>query len=248
LFSPDLASLLLPIKHSHRVLNLLLLLTSFSHFAFEFLLCIKLPELGIDLLFKHLLLDGASLINKLLLPLDRSSVVVELGVLLAQSVVRALEEHVLTAGHLVVPFLLALCLQGLQALEHLLTDLLRRFQIVVEFLFVNAVLSGKKLGKASLPLLKVGCLSSTHVLDAVANNVLLDQLARLPLPIGLVSQVLVSFDVVHHVLVFLKQATQVRVRTRKLHGGEPQEMRSAHSPPKEVSTALSLLARRYSQS
>lgn len=92
---------LLPVEHSHRVLDLLLLLAGLGHLALELLLGIQLPELGIDLFFHHLALDVAPLVNQLLLALNGSSIVVEFSVFLSQSVVLGLEFHVLTAGNLV---------------------------------------------------------------------------------------------------------------------------------------------------
>jgi len=165
---------------------------------------IKLPELGVHLLLKHLLLDSTSLVNKLLLALDGGSIVVELGVLLAKSVVGSFEFHVLASGHLVSSLLLSLGLEGLETLEHLLTDLLGSFQVVVKFLFIDAVLGGEKVREAGLPLLQVGGLSLAHILNAVLDDVIVDQLGGLSLPHGLVCKVAIALDVVNHGGLFLR--------------------------------------------
>ncbi len=201
-----LTSILLPVKDGHRVTNLFLLLTGFSHLALELFLGIELPKLGIHLLFQHLVFDVASLVNQLLLTLDGCTIVVEFGVFAAQGVILSLELHVLAACHFVVALLLTLGLQCLQALEHLFTDLLRRFQVVVEFLLINAILSSEKLCKSCLALLKVGSLAPSHVLNAVLDDVAFDGLASFRLPVGLVCQVVETFDVIHLASEFLKQS------------------------------------------
>ena len=155
------------------------------------------------MLLEHFLLDVAALIDKLLLTLNSSSVVVELGVLLTQGVIGGLEPHVLSAGNLVVALLLTLGFQGLQAFVHLFTHLLGRFQVVVEFLFVDAVLGGKELGQTGLSLLKVDSLSAAHVGDAVLHDTLLDHFASFFLPSGFVGQIGVTFDIIHHACMFL---------------------------------------------
>ena len=198
-----LAGLLLPLEHGHSVLNLLLLLTSLLHLTLKLFLGIKLPQLGVDLLFDHLLLNMASLVDQLLLALNSRTVVVELGIFLPQGVVLSLKLHVLATCNLISALLLTLLLQGLKTLEHLFTDLLGRFQVVVKLLFINAIFSCKKLSEFGLPLLKVGSLSAAHVVNAVTDDVLLDKLASLGLPVGLVCQVQVATDVVHHARVFL---------------------------------------------
>ena len=87
LCSLDLPRILLPVKNSHSVSDLLLLFTSLSHLSFEFLLSIELPELSVDLFLHHFPLNVATLVDELLLTLDSSSIVVELGVLLSQGVI-----------------------------------------------------------------------------------------------------------------------------------------------------------------
>lgn len=103
----------------------------------------------------------------------------------------------MAASDLISTLLLSLILQGLQSLEHLLTNLLRRFHIVIEFLLVDAVLGSEKLSQLGLSLLEVDSLTSSHVLDAVLDNVLLNDLASFGFPVSLVSQVVVATDVVH---------------------------------------------------
>ena len=190
----DLASLLLPVEHCHGVLDLLLLLAGLLHLTLKLLLSVELPQLGVDLLLHHFLLHVPSLVNELLLTLDGRTVVVELLVLAAEGVILRLEFHVLAAGHLVSSLLLALALEHLEALEHLLAHLLRRFQVVVKFLLVDAVLGGEELSEAGLTLLKVGGVAPAHVFDAVAHDALLNQLVRLDLPVRLVSHVVMAAD------------------------------------------------------
>ena len=179
-------------------------LTSLSHFAFKLFLGIELPKLGVYLLLKHFLLYCASFVNKLLFTLNCGSIVVKLGVLLAKSVVLSLKLHILSSCHLISSLLLSLSFKGLKALEHLLTDLLGRFQIVVEFLFIDAILGGEKFCKAGFSLLQVCGLSLAHVLNAVSDDIILDEFPRLLFPQCLVRQVFVTLDIVHHGRVFLR--------------------------------------------
>ena len=203
LLSLNLTGVLLPVKDGHGVFNLLLLLTSLSHLSFELLLGIKLPELSVNLLLKHLLLDVAALVDQLLLALDSGTIVVELGIFFAKSVVFSLELGVLAAGDLIGALRLALGLELLEAVEHLLTDLLGCLQVVVKFLFINAVFSGKEICKARLPLLEVGGVAAAHIVNTVVDDVFLDKLVGLHFPMGLVCQVAVSTDIVLNRCVFL---------------------------------------------
>lgn len=91
LLSLHLTGVFLPIKNGHGISDLLLLLTSLSHLPFELLLSVKLPELGVHLLLKHLLLDIAALVDQLLLALDSGTIVVELGIFFTESVIFGLE-------------------------------------------------------------------------------------------------------------------------------------------------------------
>ena len=203
LLTLQLAGLLLPVKNSHGVTDLLLLLLCFSHLSFEFLLSIKLPELGIHLLFNHFVLNLAALVDELLFTLNGSSIVVELLVLLAKSIVSTLELHVLSSLHLSDSLLFALGLKLGESGEHLLTDLLWGLKTVLELLLVHAVLSIKKGSKLGLSLFEVAGLSSLHVSDAVLDDVLLNELLSLLLPESLVTQVVETLDVLHLLGVFL---------------------------------------------
>lgn len=91
LLSLHLTGVFLPVKNGHGISDLLLLLTSLSHLSFELLLSVELPELGVHLLLKHLLLDIAALVDQLLLALDSGTIVVELGIFFAESVIFGLE-------------------------------------------------------------------------------------------------------------------------------------------------------------
>jgi hypothetical protein len=207
-----LTRVLLPVEDGHSVADLLLLLSGLDHFALEFLLGVELPELRIDLLLEHLRLDGPSLVNQLLLALDGRSIVVKLGIFLAESVVGGLELHVLAAGHLVHALLLALPFQILQPLKHLLPNLLRRLQVVVKFLFVDSVFSGEELGEAGFPLLEVDSLSAAHVLDAVLDDAFVDERAGLGLPVGLVGQAARYLEVIQASLLSLQAKKRVQAQ------------------------------------
>ena len=178
--------ILLPVEDCHGVPDLFLFLTCLLHLALQLLLSVQLPQLSVNLLFEHLLLNITSLVNELLLALDGRTIVVELGIFLAERVIRGLELHVLAASHLICSLLLSLVLQGLQTFKHLLTDLLRSFEIVVKFLFIDAVLGSQQLGKTSLALLEIGGLLATHLLNTALHDVLLLHFARFSLPVGLV--------------------------------------------------------------
>lgn len=203
LLALDISRLLLPVKDSHRVFDFLLLLAGLSHLSLKFFLGIELPQLSVNLLLHHLLLNVPPLVNQLLLTLDCRSVIVKLLIFTAQSVVLSLEFHVLAALDFILALLLSFAFEHLQTLEHLLANLLRRLKIVVKFLFVDAILSCKELSKLGLSLFKVSGLTTAHVLNAVANNVLFDHFSCLRLPVGLMCQVGVSSDVVHHLCMFL---------------------------------------------
>ena len=203
LLALDLASVLLPVEDGHGVPDLLLLLTGFLHLTLQFLLCVKLPELSIDLLFEHLLLNITPLVNELLLAFDGCAIVVELGVFLAEGIVLGLELHVLAASHLISSLLLTLVFESLEALEHLLTDLLRSFEVVVKFLFIDAVFGGQQLGETDLALLKIGGLLAAHLYNTALYDVCLLHLGSFGLPVGFVSQVAITLDVINHSLLSL---------------------------------------------
>lgn len=139
----DISCLLLPVKDGHRVFDFLLLLTGLRHLTLQLFLGIELPQLRVHLFLHHLLLNVPSLVNQLLLTLNSRSVIVKLLVFTAERVIFGLELHVLAASDLIVSLLLALALEHLQSLVHLLANLLRRLEIVVKFLFVDAILSCK---------------------------------------------------------------------------------------------------------
>ena len=155
LLSLEISGVLLPVQDSHGVLNLLLLLPSLCHFSLLLLLGVEGPKLSIDLLFDHLLLNLASLVNELLLALNGRSIVVELLVLIPQRVICHLELHVLSPLHFGLTFSLSLTLQVGQSLEHLLTDLLWSLHIIVKFLFIDSILGFEECSKSGLSLLEV---------------------------------------------------------------------------------------------
>ena len=157
----------------------------------------------INLLLEHFLLNSAALVNQLLLSFDGCAVIVEFSILLAQGVVLRLKLCVLTTRNLIGAFLLALSLQGLKAFEHLLTNLLRSFHVVIEFLFIDTVFGGKKLCQSSLTLLEICSFTAAHISNSITNDVFLDQFVGLSFPVRLVGQVSIATNLTVDLLEFL---------------------------------------------
>ena len=155
------------------------------------------------MLLEHLLLNITPLVNELLLALDGRAIVVELSIFLAEGIVLGFELHVLAASNLICSLRLTLVFEGLEAFKHLLTDLLRSFEVVVKFLFIDAVFGSQQLGKTSLALFKVGGLLAAHLYNTALYDVFLLHLAGFGLPVGFVSQVAITIDVIHHSLLSL---------------------------------------------
>ena len=155
------------------------------------------------MLLEHLLLNITPLVNELLLALDGRAIVVELSIFLAEGIVLGFELHVLAASNLICSLRLTLVFEGLEAFKHLLTDLLRSFEVVVKFLFIDAVFGSQQLGKTSLALFKVGGLLAAHLYNTALYDVFLLHLAGFGLPMGFVSQVAITIDVIHHSLLSL---------------------------------------------
>ena len=155
------------------------------------------------MLLEHLLLNITPLINELLLAFDGRTIVVELSIFLAEGIVLGFELHVLAATNLICSFLLTLVFKSLEALEHLISDLLRSFEVVVKFLFIDAVFGSQELGKTSLALFKIGGLLAAHLYNTALYDVFLLHLAGFGLPVGFVSQVAITINVIHHSLLSL---------------------------------------------
>ena len=155
------------------------------------------------MLLEHLLLNITPLVNELLLALDGRAIVVELSIFLAEGIVLGFELHVLATSYLICSLRLTLVFEGLEAFKHLLTDLLRSFEVVVKFLFIDAVFGSQQLGKTSLALFKVGGLLAAHLYNTALYDVFLLHLAGFGLPVGFVSQVAITIDVIHHSLLSL---------------------------------------------
>jgi len=83
----DFKILLLPVQHRKRFIYQLLLLLGFCDFTGQFLLRVKSVELGVYLLFSHLLFNLAALVNQLLLSLNLGTSGVEPAVFLPQRVI-----------------------------------------------------------------------------------------------------------------------------------------------------------------
>lgn len=190
----QITGLLLPVKHHHGIVDLRLLLSLLLDLALEFLLAVQSPQLGVNLLFKHALFVNAPFVNQLLLSLNGGSVVVEHLVLLPKVVVLGLKLHIKAFLHLFLPLLLTCALELLEALPHLLADLLWGLEVVVELLLVHLVLSGQQCCELGFAGFKVGRLTFTHVVNAVSYNSLFDQLCRVVFPFTASCQVCVTPD------------------------------------------------------
>ena len=139
----------------------------------------------------------------MLLSFNGGAVVVEFGVFLAQGVILCLELGVLTASDLIGAFLLALGLQSLKAFEHLLTNLLGSLHVIIEFLFIDAVFGGQQLSETDLALLKIGGLLTAHLYNTALYDVFLLHFGGFGLPVGFVSQVTITLNVIDHSLLSL---------------------------------------------
>lgn len=196
LLSPlDFTSLSLPIKNGHCILNFFLFLTCFLHLAFKLPLSIKLPELGIYLLFHHFSLHIPSFVNQLFLPLNSRSIIVELLVLFPQGIVGGFESHILPASNLFFFLRLTLSFQMLETLPHFISNLLWCLKVVVKLLLINAVFSCKQGSQACLALLQILFLLHSHLLYSSLDKILLNKFICLRFPKCLVCQVLVTLDI-----------------------------------------------------
>jgi hypothetical protein len=136
--------LLLPVEDGKGISVELLFFLGLSDFTLDFLLCVKRVELGVDLFFEHALLDLTALVNQLLLAFDLSSHNVEFRIFLAECVVAHFELLVKFALDESLTLLFTITLKLLKTFVHVLADLLGSLLLVVELLFVHAVLSGEE--------------------------------------------------------------------------------------------------------
>jgi len=74
--------------------------------------------------------------------------------------------------------------------------LLGSLKVVVEFLFIDTVFSGKQLCQAGFSHLEIGSLATAHIVDTVFDDILLDEFFGFDLPVGLVSQVVMAADII----------------------------------------------------
>lgn len=184
-----LASLLLPVAHLHRFLNLLLLGLCLENFPLYLLLGVQLPKLRVNLLFHDLVFHVAPLLFKLLFALKCGPVVIKLGVFFAQSVILRFKLQVLSAGDLFCALCISFCLQFLKALEHLLTHLFGGLQMALELLFVDGIFGFEESGETSFALLQIWLLSAAHVCHTIIHKSLLNGFPRLLFPNSLVCQI-----------------------------------------------------------
>jgi len=196
----DLLRLLLPVQYGQGVLNGLLLLGGLLDLTLKLLLSVEGVELGVDLFLEHLLFNFATLINELLLALNLSAVGVEFAILAAKGVILHFEPLVVATLHFSGALFFIFALEALESLVHLLADLLGRFQIVVELLLVHLVLSCEHGGEAGATLLKVGGELVTHLLGALVADAFDNSLVGFVFPVGAVSQVAVTRQLVVQLL------------------------------------------------
>lgn len=185
-------SFLLPLKHGKSVSNGLLLLSSFSNLTLKLLLSVECVKLRVDILLEHLLFNFATLVNKLLLALNLSSMSVEFGVLLSQGIVLHFELLVVAALHLFLALLLVLALELLETSVHLASNLLRGLQVVIKFLLVHFVFGGEEGGKLGAALLQIGSELGAHLVHTVVDDVLHDDLVCFVFPVSTVSDIAVT--------------------------------------------------------
>lgn len=74
--------------------------------------------------------------------------------------------------------------------------MLGSLKVVVEFLFIDTVFSGKQLCQAGFSHLEIGSLATAHIVDTVFDDILLDEFFGFDLPVGLVSQVVMAADII----------------------------------------------------
>lgn len=117
--------LLLPIEYGYGVGNSLFLFGSLLNFTLKLLLSIKSVKLSIDILLKHLLLNLATLVDKLLLTLDLGTVCVEFTIFAPQGIVFHFKLLVVAALHLNLALTFVLTLEMSKTSVHLSTNLLR---------------------------------------------------------------------------------------------------------------------------
>ena len=97
----------------------------------------------------------------------------------------------------------ALSLKLLETLVHVLAHLLRGLLLVVEFLFVHTVLSGEEHCEFLTALFEVEGVLSTHVCKSALDNLVLDLLVGLVLPLSSEGEILVTGEVGGELLHFL---------------------------------------------
>ena len=81
--------------------------------------------------------------------------------------------------------------------------MLRSFEVVVKFLFIDAVLGGQQLSESNLALLKIGGLLTAHLYNTAFYDVFLLHFGGFGLPVGFVSQVTITLNVIDHSLLSL---------------------------------------------
>jgi hypothetical protein len=109
----------------------------------------------------------------------------------------------------------------LQALEHGGAHLLWGLLLVVEFLFVHAVLGSQEGSQFLATLLQVHFVLDAHLLETALHHLLGDDFVGLVLPLGSEGQVLVTVDLGEVLLQFefvLAARVDVGVRLKLLRG------------------------------
>ena len=131
--------MVLPRENVEGFLYLFSLFNSFSFFSSEFFLCVKHPKLGIDLFFNNIFLHFLSLIHKLFLPLKLGTSCHEMSFFSSQIICLHFELPVNSPLNKRFLFCFPLSIKFVKAISHFLSDLLRRFQVGHELLFIHLI-------------------------------------------------------------------------------------------------------------
>jgi len=138
----DCLWMILPRQDVQSLLNLFSLFFGFFFFACQFFIGVKHPQLGIHLFLHYLLFHFLSLVHKLLFTFELSASGHEMC-FLAPQIIR-LHFKFPIHGSLDMLFFLSftLCIDLCEPLRHFLPNLLWRFQIGKELLFIHLVFLG----------------------------------------------------------------------------------------------------------
>lgn len=131
----------LPVQDAESLLDLFLLLSSFSLFSSQFLFAVEHPEFGVDLLLDNLVFHFLSFVHQLLFSLELGAGGHEVGLLPSKIVSLHLELSVESLLDCLCFLELSLGVEFVEAGGHLLPNLLWSLHIGKEFLLVLVILS-----------------------------------------------------------------------------------------------------------